>query len=261
MRKIDYHLHTQFSFDSQADPEEHIKQAIALGLDEICFTDHYDFAYPNADFTMNLSSYFQTMKALQEKYANELTIKIGLEMGLDWQHQEEIKQLLTQYPFDFVIGSIHVINHQEFEKNGYFVGKSKTQAHRDYFQACLDCAKTFDCFNVFGHYDYIERYGPYEDKKVDLTLYQDLIDEFLKTIISKEIGLEVNTSGFKLRGEGFPQSSILKRYYDLGGRIVTIGSDSHTSDRVGEHVNEVIKTLKKIGFEDVATFTNHFLDA
>lgn len=261
MRKIDYHLHTCFSFDSQADPIDHIEQAIALGLNEICFTDHYDFDYPDADFTMDITAYFRTLNALKVKYTSQIKIKIGIEMGLDLQHQEEINHLLNKYPFDFVIGSIHVIDHQEFEKDGYFVGKTKEEAHRHYFQTCLDCAKKFDHFSVFGHYDYIERYGPYDNKKVDLNLYQDLINDFLKTVISKNIGLEVNTSGFRIREEGFPQYIILKRYYDLGGRIVTIGSDSHTSDRVGQHVDEVIHTLEKIGFEDVATFTNRIMDA
>ena len=86
------------------------------------------------------------------------------------------------------------------------------------------------------------RYGPYEDKHVEHELYQDIIDEILKTLIQKGKGIEVNTSGYALNKTcGFPNFDIVKRYKELGGTIITVGTDSHTSDRVGEHVEDVLK--------------------
>ncbi|WP_027089309.1 histidinol-phosphatase HisJ family protein [Thomasclavelia saccharogumia] len=261
MRAIDYHMHTCFSGDSEADPREHVKQAILMGLDEICFTDHRDFDYPIDSFDLDIEKYYQMIMALKEEFKDEIKIKWGIEIGLDMNHQKEINELIDRYPFDFVIGSIHVIDHTEFYYGDFFNGLSKEQAHRYFFEETLRCVKNFDCFNVLGHLDYIMRYGPYENKMIDHDKYQDLIDEIFKTLIAKNKGIEVNTSGYALlKTCGFPNFEQVKRYYDLGGRIITIGTDSHTSDRVGEHVEDVKINLEKIGFKDVTTFTNRKCD-
>ena len=256
MRRIDYHMHTRFSSDSEANPEEHIKQAIKLELDEICFTDHYDVDYPYTPFILDIENYAKEMNLLKEKYKDQIIIKIGMEMGLDPIHQKEINRVTSLYPFDFIIGSIHAVGNTEFCYGDYFQGKTKHEAHTEYFNQVKKSIEMFDCFNVFGHLDYIERYGIYDDNSVDTERYMDIIDDCLKLLISKNKGLEVNSSGYLLRNEGFPKRSILQRYYDLGGRIVTIGTDSHTSDRVGENVDSIIQILTEIGFEDVTTFTN-----
>ncbi len=261
MRLIDYHMHTKFSGDSEAIPEEHIKQAIAMNLDEICFTDHRDFDYPIDKFELDTDQYFKELKELQEKYKDQINIKIGVEVGLDTDHVDEINDFINNNPFDFVIGSIHVIHHTEFYYGEYFKGKTKEEAHKEFFEETLKCVQTFDNFNVLGHLDYIERYGPYEDKTIDYEKYAPIIDEILKTLINKGKGIEVNTSGYLLRKIcGFPTYDIVQRYYELGGRIITVGTDSHTSDRVGENVQDVINHYKKIGFSDVSTFSSRIRD-
>lgn len=262
MRKIDYHMHTHFSADSEAKPEEHILTAIQKGLDEICFTDHKDFHYPDCPFDLDADAYFLELQQLQKKYADKIQIKIGLEMGLDIDFIDDIYTFVNSHDYDYVIGSIHVIGQTEFfEPALFFKGKTKEEAHREFFLNTLKCVKTFDCFNCLGHLDYICRYGPYEDKHVDHVLYQDIIDEILKTLIQKGKGIEVNTSGYRdLKTCGFPNFDIVQRYYDLGGRIITVGTDSHTSDRVGEHVEDVLKEYQRIGFEDVSTFTKRVRD-
>ena len=105
------------------------------------------------------------------------------------------------------------------------------------------------------------RYGPYENKKVEYNKYQDIIDEIFKTLIAKGKGIEINTSGYAVNGNcGFPNYQQIKRYYDLGGKIITIGTDSHTSDRVGQYTNDAVEHLKKIGFKEVSTFTKRSCD-
>ena len=261
MRVIDYHMHTHFSGDSEANPREHVLKAIEMNLDEICFTDHRDFDYPIDSFELDVENYYQEIQSLKEEFKDQIKIKWGIEMGLDLDHQEEIENLIQQYPFDFVIGSIHVIHHTEFYYGEFFKGKTKEQAHREFFEETLKCVQTFDCFNCLGHLDYIMRYGPYEDKRVEHELYQDIIDEILKTLIQKGKGIEVNTSGYALNKTcGFPNFDIVKRYKELGGTIITVGTDSHTSDRVGEHVEDVLKHYQEIGFDDVTTFTKRVKD-
>lgn len=262
MRKIDYHMHTHFSADSEASPREHILMAIDKGLDEICFTDHRDFNYPDYPFELDTKAYFQELKQLQKEFQDQITIKIGLEIGLDLDYIDEINAFVEANDYDYVIGSIHVIHQTEFyEPALFFKDKTKEEAHKEFFMNTLECVKTFDCFNCLGHLDYISRYGPYLDKSVDHQKYQDIIDEIFQTLIQKGKGIEVNTSGYKERHTcGFPTFEQVQRYYDLGGRIITIGTDSHTSDRVGEHVEDVVKEYQKIGFEDVSTFTKRVRD-
>lgn len=256
MRKIDYHTHTRFSGDSDADPRMHILKAIEMGLDEICFTDHRDFDYPIDTFELDTDAYFKTMRALQEEFKDRIKVKIGVEIGLDTDHIDEINDFINRDPYDFVIGSIHVIHYTEFYYGDYFKGKTKEEAHREFFEETLTCVQTFDCFNVLGHMDYIMRYGPYEDKSVDHSKYEDLIDEILKTLIKKGKGIEVNTSGYKVNGDcGFPNFDIVRRYKELGGTIITVGTDAHTSDRIGEHVADVVRHYQEIGFDDVSTFS------
>ena len=261
MRVIDYHMHTHFSGDSEANPREHVLKAIEMNLDEICFTDHRDFDYPIDSFELDVENYYQEIQSLKEEFKDQIKIKWGIEMGLDLDHQEEIENLIQQYPLDFVIGSIHVIHHTEFYYGEFFKGKTKEQAHREFFEETLKCVKAFDCFNVLGHLDYIVRYGPYEDKTVDHQKYQDIIDEIFKTLIQKGKGIEVNTSGYRdLKTCGFPNFEQVQRYYDLEGRIITIGTDSHTSERVGENCLNVAKKYQEIGFDDVSTFTQRKRD-
>ena len=262
MRKIDYHMHTHFSADSEASPREHILTAIQKGLKEICFTDHRDFHYPECPFELDVDKYFKELKILQEEFKNQIVIKIGLEMGLDTDYVEEINEFVNSHDYDYVIGSIHVIHQTEFyDPARFFDGKTKEQAHREFFLTTLECVQTFDCFNCLGHLDYICRYGPYVDKHVEHQIHQDIIDKIFETLIQKGKGIEVNTSGYRdLKICGFPNFEQVQRYYDMGGRIITVGTDSHTSDRVGEHVEEVIQEYQDIGFDDVSTFTKRVRD-
>lgn len=255
MRRIDYHMHTKFSGDSDASPREHIEQALRMGLDEICFTDHRDFDYPIDPFELDTAAYFEELRALKAEYQDLITIKIGVEIGLDRDYIDDINAFIAASPYDFVIGSIHVIHQTEFYYGAYFTGKTKDEAHREFFEETLRCVQTFDCFNVLGHLDYIMRYGPYEDKRVEHEKYQDVIDDILKTLIAKGKGIEVNTSGYATNGDcGFPNFEIVKRYKALGGTIITVGTDAHVSERVGEHVTDVLEHLEAIGFHDVSTF-------
>ena len=148
MKSIDYHIHTKFSGDSDASPVDYVKQAIKMQLEEICFTDHRDFDYPIDSFDLDIETYYQTIMALKKEFKDKIEIKWGIEIGLDLNYFQEINNLVNQYPFDFVIGSIHVIDHTEFYYGDFFKGLTKEQAQRRFFEETLKCVKTFDCFNV-----------------------------------------------------------------------------------------------------------------
>ncbi len=260
MRRIDYHTHTIFSPDAKSHPEEHILQAIKEGLEEICFTDHNDALVSNGEWELNPEEYFKVLLPLKEKYKDQIKVKIGVEVGLDMKSKKETEKLVSSYPFDFVIGSIHSVNLVDIALDNYFVGKTKHDAHSAYFNAMLECVKEFDCFDVLGHLDYVRRYGPYDNKDVEYDKYQDIIDEVFKTLISKGKGIEVNLSGFKQFDEGLPCKSQVQRYYDLGGRILTMGTDSHIYSDVALNLDKALEMYDDIGFEDVSTFTQRVRD-
>lgn len=257
MRRIDYHLHTYHSADSKAKPEEHILKAIEEGLEEICFTDHHDCL---DGWRLKYEPYFEELLPLKEKYKDQIKVKIGIEIGIDMDGLEESNTTALNGPYDFVIGSIHSINLQDITQNSFYGTMTKDEAHANYFKVMLNCVKNIDNFDVLGHLDYARRYGPYEDKTIDYAKHQDIIDEVFRTLIAKGKGIEINLSGIRHFGQSLPGYDQLKRYYDLGGRIITIGTDSHDTEFVGMHVDKAIEMLTEIGFEDVTTFTQRKKD-
>ncbi len=260
MRRIDYHTHTIFSPDAKSQPEEHILEAIKKGLDEICFTDHNDFVF-EPKWLLKADAYFNALLPLKEKYKDQIKVKIGIEVGLDMKSKERTEILVRSYPFDFVIGSIHSIDLCDFAAEpSFYEGKTKQQVHAEYFDAMKTCVEAFDCFDVLGHLDYVRRYGPYEDLSIDYAYHQPVIDEVFKTLIRKGKGIEINVSGFKRFHEGLPNYLEAKRYYELGGRILTMGTDSHIACDVGTYIDQAIDIYGDIGFDDVTTFTQRKID-
>ena len=253
----DYHVHTEFSTDSTAEMEDMIKAAVSKGLKEIMFTDHMDIDFPdkNMPFVLYYPDYSETVNLYKVLYMKNIDVLIGVEMGLQ-KHIVREAAMFTEYnPFDFVIGSIHVIDGVDVSDKNFFDGKTKTEAFTEYFENVLLNVKLHDCYNVLGHLDYISRYAPYDDKEVHYSEYSDIIDEILKTLVSKGKGLEVNTSGFRYGiGHPYPQLEILKRFNELGGKIVTVGSDAHSPEYIADHFDDACAMIKEAGFKTIASF-------
>ncbi len=261
MRKVDYHMHTYFSADSEENPRNHVLEAIENGLEEICFTEHRDFHFPGMSFDLAVSSYFKEIRALQQEFDSKIIIKIGLEMGLDSRFKKEINDFVHSVPFDFVIGSVHEINDCEvYDHTGYYEEKSKQQAQQMYFEAVLDCIRTFDCFNSLGHLDYVARYGPYEDKSIDFEQYEGIIRQIAKELVAKNKGMEVNTRLFQLKKTQTFYHFFLEQYVKAGGKIVTLGTDSHIAQRDWSSVSLARQLIADAGITSLSTFTKQILD-
>jgi len=255
----DYHTHSDFSSDSTTPMEKNIKQAIALDLKEIAITDHIDFDYPDPDFSFvfEYESYKKQVDFLSEKYRNKIKILLGVEIGLQTHVYEEIENFLSKNYFDFIIGSTHCIDKCDLFTNDFFIGKTKYEAYYRYFEDVLNHIKKFSNFNVYGHLDFINRYGDYKDKTMIYSEFKDITDEILKELISRGKGIELNTSGFRYGlGHTHPQFEILKRYKELGGEIITVGSDAHVSKDICYHFDIAYNMLKEAGFEYITTFDN-----
>ena len=255
MKYTDHHVYTNYSPDSDASIEEYLLRAKELGLDSVMFTDHIDMGAIEVEFQdhIDYDEYFKTMKALEKQYG--IPIRVGVEIGYEKNHKEEIDRLLEKYPFDFVISSIHYGEGKDFYLGDFFDGKSQYESYLTYFELILEMVENFSNFEVLGHLDHIVRYGPFEHKTYEYGEYREIIDNILKTLIRKDKGIELNTSG--LRGElktTFPKTEVLKRYRQLGGKIITLGSDAHFNEDYYGDIENGIAILKSLGFTEISSF-------
>lgn len=257
--KSDFHMHTGFSTDSESTPEQMIEGAIQKGLQTICITDHQDIDFPEhvslTGFRLDFDEYFKKLRELQLKYKNQIEVLIGVEFGLQPHLGQEYRELAATYPFDFVIGSVHILDGMDPYYKEYFEDKTDEEAYRRSFEITLENIKKISDYDVLGHLDYVVRYGKNRDRDYSYLKYADYIDEVLKHLIVHGKGLEINTAGFKY-GLSFahPHTDVLKRYRELGGEIVTIGSDGHKPEHIAYDFHRVSDILKVCGFKYYTEF-------
>lgn len=255
----DQHMHCNFSGDSDALPEDMIKAGIAHGLSGICFTDHLDYDYPEEPniFLLDFDNYFKVLSDLKEKYTDKISVNIGVELGLQTQAAGQNLAVAEKYPFDFIIGSSHVVNHMDPYYPEFFAGRDEDAAYMEYFESVLENINSGVDFDVYGHIDYVVRYGPNKNAFYTYEKFKDIIDEILTQLISKGKGIEVNTGGFKYRlGHPNPTEDIIKRYHELGGEIITMGADAHVPEYVAYEFDKTAQIIKKCGFKYYTVFKN-----
>ncbi len=248
---FDFHLHSNISFDTDYPADIMIKKAEDLKLKEICFTDHYDY-WPD----QNQEPYLFSLDDYNNTYNLKSKIKVrkGIEFGLTEWNAPKLNELLKKQNFDFVIGSVHYLKSGDPYDKPFWENRTVEDALTVYFEEMYNCVKIHNQFNVLGHLTYISKCPPNPSKKpIPFNKYSDITDEIMKELIKKGIGLEVNTSGIDSCGVFLPDSDYLKRFKELGGEIVTIGSDAHNDKRVGQYTAEALEMLKNI-FGYVCTF-------
>ena len=255
----DYHFHTCFSSDSDAPVEAQIEHAIFLGMPQICITDHQDFDFPPGEMTFQFDTeeYIKTLLPLQKKFQDRITLKIGVELGIQPHLGEKLEAYYRQYPFDYCIGSTHLVKRMDPYEAEYWKGRPETEALREYFEEVYTNIQAFPSADSLGHLDYAVRYSPERDA-YDWHRYQDIIDEILRFLIRKDICLECNTAGFKAGlGHPNPTEGILKRYKELGGEGITLGSDGHEPAFLGQRFDTIGSLLKGCGFHEYVIFESH----
>lgn len=252
---FDYHMHTKISYDADVEPQQMVKAAVAAGLKEICFTDHLDYMIrtPRAETTFRLETYSNAFDLLEEP---GLLIRKGVEVGLTPWNVEEINADLVKRHYDFVLGSIHFIDDEDPYFPRFWEGKTVLQAEQMYFDEMLKCLKLHDNFDVLGHLTYISKVAAHPSpRKMPLEDYRDIVAEIMKILIAKGKGIEVNTSGMDRCGNYLPGVEYLRLFKDLGGQIVTVGSDAHATDRVGQYTADACRMVSEI-FGYVCTFAD-----
>lgn len=261
MIRCDYHMHTGFSSDSEAPVRSMLNASIERGLTSVCITDHLDLDYPEDEelgpepFRLDLEKYFQALTRIREEYSGKLDVCIGVEMGLQPHLGETYQRLAESYPFDFIIGSLHLVHGMDPYYGKIFEGKTDREVYREAFRETLTCLDRVSSFDVLGHLDYVVRYGRHQAQEYSYREFSDEIDEILRKVIRSGKGLEMNMGGVKY-GLGFanPHPDVLKRYRELGGEIITVGADAHRPEHVAFDFEEAGEILKSCGFHYYAEF-------
>lgn len=246
----DFHVHTHFSNDCTIDMESYIEPAIAKGLKGICFTDHVDIDYPSdtTNFEICYTDYKNEIDRLREKYAEKIQIFTGVEFGLQPQIIDQDKIYFEGKFFDYVIGSIHAAHKRELYGGDFLKNKTDHEGILDYFEDLIYCVQNFKSYSNLGHIDAISRYvgkGSFSAVK-----YMEYFEEALRYVVHNGKGIELNTSGKRYGLPEFhPGPEILKLFRQLGGEIVTLGSDSHSTPTLGWGFYEAVELLKTCGFK------------
>ena len=263
----DYHVHTDYSDDSDYRMEDVVVDAIKLGLNEICFTDHVDYGikcdwdsglkikYRNGEPLANVyyPQYMKEIRAMQYLYGSKIDIRIGLEFGIQTDTIPMFYSLYNRYEFDFIILSIHQVDNKEFWNQSFQRGKTQQEYNEKYYEEMLAVVQKYKDYSVLGHMDLIARYdenGVYPFQKI-----KPLVEKILKIVIADGKGIEVNTSSHRYGlSDTTPSIEILKLYRELGGKIVTIGSDSHKPEHLGAYIKETKELLKNLGYTQFCTY-------
>lgn len=251
----DFHIHSRVSFDGHNSAMEIAQTALENGLKEICFTDHIDYDPLGIMGCMAFDT--DTYNAeYNDLTLPGLTIRKGMEFGLMVDNREQFRKDLARREFDFVLGSVHFVDDRDVYLPDYWQGKTQFQAQRRFLETTLECVRLHEDFDVLAHLSFLckapcnpdPRPLPFED-------HREIIDEILRTLANKGKGLEMNTSGVDRCGGYLPTADYFRRFRELGGEIVTVGSDAHRLNRVGQYAFDACDILKDI-FGYVCTFEN-----
>ena len=257
MRKADYHLHSEFSFDSREKIENICVSAVENGIDEIVLTDHVEFprgdAFPWPDYAARTA----VIEACRKQYAGRLLIKTGVELGGGWRDIEGEAALLREQSFDFVLGSVHYPDGVPEAKGYTFTAENVIPYYDNYLRQLKKMAAVCD-YDCLGHVTYLFRFVPEELVPVcNPYLYKKDYLELFEIVVSRGKGIEVNCSGLRMPTvrETLPSLEILRWYRSCGGTIVTVGSDGHSVRSAFSGLEEGYANLRAAGFDRAARFT------
>jgi len=257
----DYHVHTSFSMDSESRMEAVCQSAIARGIDEIAITDHLDFGPLESDQPFPTDGYLAAIQRCQEQFRGQLTVRVGIEVGEPHLFPEQAATVISNDSFDVVLGSAHYAKGMQAAWLPSFFDQPLRTAYDSYFRQVVDLAAEGD-FDVLAHLDLVKRDARKFGKMYDGPgPYADMIRTALVSLVERGKGIELNTSPLR-RGqpEPCPSLEILRWYRELGGEILTLGSDAHVPEAVGSHIDAVREMAMSVGFSRVATFKHRQIE-
>src|SRR5574344_51024 len=267
MNFFDNHTHSEFSTDSRMTVEQDIRAALEKGLGGVAITDHLDLDVPR-----NSGAFEFDIAARQKKIAEvvenmelgKLKVLRGIEVGLQPISIKHTLDYVAPYKFDSVIASIHFIDSLDPYYGSYYKSKSKKDAYGRTFELMLSTAMEYNDFDILGHFDYVARYAPYDDKDVTYKEFAEYLEPLLKFLADSGKALEINTKSYEKgvsHGIGTTQAlkldlNILRKFREFGGEAISLGSDAHDAARVGDNFNTYWQTAQHCGFKYLYYFEN-----
>ncbi len=264
MALYDQHLHSRHSEDSEADPAANVERAIELGLGGLTFTEHFDTHPSEWDkCRYRYDAIAAELAALRKRYGNRIFIGHGIEVCYQPDQMELILDYLDQHEFDIVLLSVHWFSGKALHKREHWDGLDIASAGRAYFEAVLEAvtlARTLQQdgrrpFDVLGHLDLVKRYTQRYFNAFDVRAHRELIDEILKGCLASGLVPEVNLSSLRQNlPEPMPADWVVRRYAELGGEAMSLGSDAHESKHIGAGLEQGAAMLKRAGIGRLAVF-------
>ena len=252
----DYHTHTIFSDDCEVPMEVMIRGAIDHGVTELAITDHYDPGYEDPEFPFNLDfeNYQKALLETEQLYQDRITIIKGIEIGIMDSQFDKCSRAANGFPYDFILGSFHCLDKKDSFRYDFTTEENVPARIEAFYLYVNHCFKEYKDYDIAGHLTLIDRYI---GKIYDYRPYMDIIEDTLKTIIYNGKGLEINTSSFKYGTKAWlPRQEVLKRYRELGGEILTFGSDSHDPEHFLDHFEEAHELARSLGFKYQCKYKN-----
>lgn len=251
----DSHTHTRHSPDSDAPMQAMCAAAYDSGLSYLAVTDHVEMqAFLEDGYDRSAAASFAEAGEMRAAWEGRLTVARGMEMGQPLEDPETARALLDTYAFDFVLASLHNL---PGDKDFYYYDFNTVAVEEPldrYFAGLLDMAR-WGRFHALAHLTYPFRYIPASRRPADLGRWRDTVDEILRTLAQKGLALEINTSGLRQGfGATLPDLPVVRRFRELGGERVTLGSDAHAPVDVGKNLEDGARVAREAGFRYIAAF-------
>ena len=271
---FDNHNHSDFSFDGKrTSVEKSVRAAVEAGLGGMAFTDHCDFFVPamKAEFEDLVPETFdikaqqaeidRVQRMLESEEHRQFRILKGIELGMHEDCHGQIRGILSEHSFDQIIASVHYLDGTDPFYGGYYEDKEWKEAYGHYLETIWKEMTWLKDFDIMGHFDYVVRYAPYDRTSLMYRDFSDILDEMFRFLIQEGKALEINTKSYRnYKGRDITlDRNILDRYKELGGEIISLGSDSHIPAQPGTAFKEYALLLKSLGFRWTAHYESRKL--
>jgi len=254
---VDFQVHSVRSHDGKSTIDEMCERAVAIGLDEIGFTEHKDFdpADPLVDY-FDYKAYMHDIALARLRWGNKLKIRAGIEIDYQIWFEDKIGNYLATHKFDFVMGCVHYVNRVKVMSPEYNKNRNARLAYSDYFHAVRDSVLS-GLFDVLGHMEYANRAGIAAWGRYEANAHRNDLCTIFDRMVDEEMTLEINCAGlFHGTGATYPCADTLRLYVDRGGSRLSIGSDAHHPDQLGQYYAVAAKMAVDLGLTHVVTWDN-----
>ena len=256
MRLTDMHVHTDASEDSDAPIRSMCDAAVAQGLEVLAITDHAEIVgYQENGYDRTVVQSWKESGEVAAEYDGRLRIARGIELGEPLYDLNITQDILGRHTFDFVLGSMHKLGDEADYYFYDYTGRDIGREMEKYFEAVLDMVR-WGGFHSLAHLTYPFRYMPEDRRPADYRRWQGQLDDILRLLVQKGLALEINTSGLRSASicRPSPELPVVKRFRELGGELITVGSDAHRPQDVASHIPYAIEMAREAGFRHTAVY-------